>query len=147
MDKNKKVPYKAKVVKGVNKVPQKALILTNGSTDDINPVFSFKYTDPNKWQLSEWTSLEIDDLFKFFKLMESLSWKQVKMHSGLRYKNIDGYPNINNSEVSEDVSICELRICKVKRIHGFRSGNVFCVIWFDRDHSVCPEGKNRTYGT
>lgn len=144
---NKMVPINAQLKANQNKVPQSALQLkANGSTDDMTPVFSFKYTDPNKWILSEWEKSEINDLFKFFKSVESMTWDQIKSHSGIRYKALDNVPTISHLGVSEDVTICELRVCKVKRVHGFRTGNIFSIIWFDRAHEVCPEGKNRTYG-
>ena len=112
----------------------------------MKPYISFSYVDNTRWQLSKWKGNELTDLIKCFKKMESMSWSQIKVHSGLRYKSLTDPPNINNDNISEDVTICEMRVCDVKRIHGFRDKNVFCIVWFDRDHSVCPEGKNRKHG-
>ncbi|APU60257.1 MAG6450 family protein [Clostridium botulinum] len=141
----KRVPSKA-IGNKQAKVPDKATRLSSGSTDNMKPVFSFKFSDSSRWKLSDWNKKEIDDLFKCFKTIESLTWNQLRKHPGLQYKAINNPPDIAKLNVSEDVTICEIRVCKVKRIHGFRSDNVFCVLWFDREHEVCPEGKNRLYG-
>lgn len=146
MSKNKKVPNKAK--KGKNtRVPSDALVLSKrGSTDNEKLVFSFKYVDPNKWLLSDWQGKELIELIECFKKMENMTWKEIKDHKGLKYSAIHNPPKINHFEISEDITICEVRVCQVKRIHGFRLGKVFHVVWFDKDHSVCVEGKNRKYG-
>ena len=41
--------------------------------------------------------------------------------------------------IPEDAKLSEMRIDEKKRIFGFRVDSVYYIIWFDRDHSVCPE--------
>lgn len=140
--KPKKVP---KTSKKNSKVPTQAFELKN----DVNyftltPVFKFSNVDQNKWKLEEWQSRELKDLIDTFKKMEQLSWNDIFKHRGLNVKAIEdvNYPK----EISPDETIYEIRVCKVKRVFGFIDKNIFNLIWFDREHSVCPEGKNRKYG-
>lgn len=128
------------------KVPQQATVLTEKSYDKMKPYIVFSYVDKTKWQLSEWSGKELDDLINCFQKLESMEWVDIIKHKGLQYKALNNPPDINNNNISPDVTICELRVCHVKRIHGFRHKNAFCVVWFDRDHSVCLEGKNRKHG-
>lgn len=103
------------------------------------PVFSFKHVSENHCLLSDWQSAELIDLIKMFKTMESLTWNQVHSHKGLEYKQINNPKYPLPKTVSPDITICEVRACQKKRVFGYRIDNVFCVIWFDRNHEVCAE--------
>ncbi|MBA1335913.1 MAG: hypothetical protein HPY66_1731 [Firmicutes bacterium] len=35
----------------------------------------------------------------------------------------------------------EIKVDDRRRIIGYRGGRIFHLIWFDRDHEVCPMGK------
>lgn len=137
-----------KVVKNnpkITKVPKNALSIQNDiDYFKLNPVFKFSNIDHNKWTLYDWNSSEIRDLMDTFRKMEQSTWYDVLKHPGLNLKKIEyiNYP----AHISPDESIYEIRVCKVKRIFGFIDKNIFNLIWFDRNHSVCPEGKNRKYG-
>lgn len=146
MARNKCVPQKAITKEGNNKVPASATTLKVESYDDMNVVISFRKVDHGKWTLSCWKGKELTDLIKCFQKIEEMTWKQVYKHDGLNYGVIEGLPKITHFKLSPDVSICEMRVCKVKRIFGYRDRNVFYIIWFDRDHSICPQNKNRKYG-
>lgn len=135
---NIKIP-KHKREKGL--IPE-AAVIAQPQKDNI-PVFSFKYVSENHCLLSDWHGNELIELIEAFKIMESLSWNQVLTHSGLRYKKIDKLARPLPRTVSPDVAICEFRICQKKRVLGYRMGNIFRVIWFDRNHEICPIGKNR----
>lgn len=108
-----------------------------------HPVFSFRHTSSNHCLLSDWQGTELLELIDTFKKMESLTWNEVLTHKGLQYKVIDKHSRALPPEVSKDVSICEIRICQRKRVFGYRIDDVFRVIWFDRNHEICPEGKQR----
>lgn len=143
MAKNKKnVP---KLSNKKTKVPQEGLeVKDNIDHFKLSPVFKFYNADSNNWTLNEWSSTEIKDLVKTFKLMEQISWYDIQKHGGLRLKSIKNieYPDY----ISPDETIYEIRVCDEKRLFGFINKNIFNLIWFDRDHSVCPEGKNRKHG-
>ena len=125
-----------------SRIPEKATLINSSDTNN-SPVFSFKYASQSHCLLSDWRGDELIELINAFKTMESLTWNQVMQHSGLRYKVISNPARKIPADVSPDVSICEVRICKRKRVLGYRSLNVFRIIWFDREHEICPEGKRR----
>ena len=57
---------------------------------------------------------------------------------GTGFKLIDKHPTLPNN-IPEDARLSEMRIDQKKRIFGFRVQSVYYIIWFDRNHSVCPE--------
>ncbi len=130
-----------------NRIPEKAIAIPQQtSTDDEHPGFRFTCVDKNRWRLSEWTSSEIDDLLAGLKKIESYTWGQIKSQGtkkrgasvGTGYKLVNNHPKLPEN-VPEDVKLSEMRIDDKKRIFGFRDRSVYYIIWFDRDHSVCPE--------
>ena len=117
-----------------------------GSTDGERPSFRFTYADQNRWLLSDWTSSEINDLIQGLKRIEKYTWEQIKGQGskkrgesvGTGYKWITSHPELP-ALVPDDAKLSEMRIDNTKRIFGFRAGAIYYIIWFDRDHSVCPE--------
>jgi hypothetical protein len=116
-----------------------------GSTDEHSPSFRFTHVDENRWQLSDWTSDEINDLINAFKKIEKHTWAQLKSQGsrqpgqtvGCGFKLITGHPELP-SNTPEDAKLSEMRVCQRKRIFGFRIGSLYYIIWFDRNHEVCP---------
>lgn len=125
-----------------SKLPPNALE-TKNNVDyfKMNPVFRFSSIDSNKWTIYEWETKELKELMDTFIKMEKMTWNQITRHSGLRLKKIEG---LNPPpHVSPEKTMHEIRVCKAKRVFGFIHDNIFNLVWFDRDHSVCPEGKVR----
>jgi|GEM_PF-883290 len=116
------------------------------SDDDLNPSFRFTHVDEKKYVLSKWSANEISDLMNALKKIENHTWSQIKSQGstakgesvGCGFKLINPCQKLPES-VSKDAKISEMRVCKRKRIFGFRLGSIYYIIWFDRDHSVCPE--------
>lgn len=110
------------------------------NTDDMTPTFSFKSCSNNNFKLSEWQPREIDQLIEVFKRLESCTWKEIRRNKGFGYTVVD--PESFSCElpefISPDITIIELRVSKRARLFGFRSNNVFNIIWFDRNHEVIP---------
>lgn len=135
--KNQKKP------KGNTKIPDSATS-SKESTDGHNPSFRFTYADENRHCLSLWTSNEIKDLIKSLKKIEKYTWGQIKSQGskapgssvGCGYKQISSHPALP-PELSEDISISEMRVCETKRIFGFKLNSLYYIIWFDRNHSIC----------
>jgi hypothetical protein len=130
------------------KISQEATanVSQGGSTDHQNPSFRFAYADENRWRLSDWQPDEILDLVRNLKKIEKHTWSQIKGQGsrhrgdtvGCGYKIINNLPSLPEG-VSEDHKISEMRICQRKRIFGFRMNSIYYIVWFDRDHSICPE--------
>lgn len=146
MGKNNQIP-KPSQKQQKRRIPEEATRLTQASsTDDEHPSFRFTYADKNRWVLSGWTPSEIKDLIEGLKKIEKYTWKQIRDHGskkrgesvGTGYKLIDKPPTLPD-DVPEDARLSEMRIDDKKRIFGFRVQSVYYIIWFDRDHSVCPE--------
>jgi len=130
-----------------SRIPEQATQLNRpSSADDEHPSFRFTYADKNRWVLSDWTSSEINDLIEGLKKIEKYTWNQIRGHGskkpgesvGTGYKLIDKPPTLPDN-IPEDVRLSEMRIDEKKRIFGFRVQAVYYIIWFDRNHSVCPE--------
>ena len=136
-----------KIIK--NQVPQTGKINPKAFTIEAEeskagyPVFSFAHVCHNHCLLSEWKGKELIELLSTFKTMESVPWHEIRRHKGLNYKPIDGYSKPLPDFVSPDVTLHEVKVCKRKRFFGYRAGDVFRVIWFDREHEVCPYKKQR----
>lgn len=143
MAKKKSISKSKTKKRHTSKVPENATELKESY--NVKAQLSFTYLDKTKWKLTEWNSEELKDLIETFQTIESLDWNEIQSHSGLRYKQLHNPPKVNNDKISPDsmARICEMRVCPRKRIHGFRVRNIFCLVWFDKDHQVCPEGKNR----
>lgn len=124
------------------KIPVKALTLPDQERNDY-PVFSFIHVSEQHCLLSEWQGEELLQLIRALKTMEQLRWTNVGSHGGLRFKPIDNYAKPLPFNVSPEVTVCEFRVCEVKRVFGYRVGNVFRILWFDREHEVCPWHKVR----
>ncbi|HBE17363.1 MAG TPA: hypothetical protein DEG17_00745 [Cyanobacteria bacterium UBA11149] len=144
--KQNKIPKPFPQRKGMRISDKATQIPLQISTDEEHPSFRFTHTDKNRWLLSDWTSSEINDLLAGLKKIELYTWGQIKSHGskkrgasvGTGYKLISNYPTLPDN-IPEDVKLSEMRIDEKKRIFGFRVASVYYIIWFDRDHSVCPE--------
>lgn len=111
-------------------------------TDLQTPVFSFKYAH-DSYPLFNWGKRELKGLLRSLKMMESLSWKRIKADGrdgSLRYTSINqrdfpkDIPSILN--ISPDETLIELTVGDPCRLFGFRTGRIFNIIWFDKNHDV-----------
>lgn len=122
------------------KIPAEALTLPEHERHEY-PVFSFMHVSETHCLLSKWHGDELIQLIQAFKTMEQLKWTNISSNNGLRFKPIDKYSKPLPPNVSQDVTVCEFRVCDIKRVFGYRVGNVFRILWFDRGHEVCPWNK------
>lgn len=42
------------------------------------------------------------------------------------------------AHLSADISWCEMRVTQKARVHGFRAGNAFFLVFLDRNHEIFP---------
>jgi len=131
------------VPKKPGKIPVEVLELKGESTDNLTPLFSFKHVSDNHCLLCEWGNPELSELIGTLKTMESLTWSQVRQHKGLNLTGVDHPAYPPPPSVPGDASITEVRVDEKRRLFGYRGGRVFHLIWFDRNHQVCPAGKVR----
>jgi hypothetical protein len=72
-----------------------------------------------------------------------MPWKEVRRHKGLNYKPVDNYVLRLPRSVPPDETICEFTVDSRRRVFGFRNKRTFYFIWFDREHKVIPQNKNK----
>lgn len=120
------------------KIPAKALEAAPEHPRQNYPVFSFIHVSDKHCPLSNWRGKELNELIVTLQTMEQLTWDNMKAHKGLNIKPITKFAKPLPQRVSPDETIFEVKVCEVKRIFGYRTGNVFRVLWFDREHEVCP---------
>lgn len=126
------------------KIPDSALCIKK-IKEIGHPVFSFAHVCDKHFLISSWQKDELIELINTFKIMEELPWSRIHNHSGLRFKKIDkkSLTKPLPDKVSPEVTVFEVRVCKVKRVFGYRMDDVFRILWFDRGHQVLPENKVR----
>jgi hypothetical protein len=78
------------------------------------------------------------------RALSKLTWNQIRStpHLGLGSEKIERgkiHAAIPNS-IDEDVSFIALRFHEKKPMVGFRAGNVFNIVWFDRDFTLYDHG-------
>lgn len=111
-------------------------------TDLQYPVFSFKYSH-SSYPLHDWGKRELKGLMKYLKMMESLTWKRIKTDGrdgSLRFTSINqrDFPKEipSSLNISPDETLIEITVGDPCRLFGFRTGRIFNVIWFDKNHNV-----------
>lgn len=141
MSKKKQIPNPRREA---GRIPESVTVIKDKLKSGY-PVLSFKHVSDNHCLLSDWISTEIKELISTFKMLEEVPWN--KLHStGLRLKAIDSFSKPLPPYISPDETIYEIRVCQKKRVFGYRTDDIFRVIWFDRNHEICPEGKStKTY--
>jgi len=115
-----------------------------GSTDHLPPTFSFKHVDPDNYPLHEWQKLELKLLIEQLRMMENMTWLDIKKSGGYGPKSGGvGFKPLNvrtlRCHVPErlrGVDLTEIRITQRLRIMGFRDHATYCIVWFDREHDV-----------
>lgn len=126
------------------KIPELAtLLLHEGSTDSMSPVFSFNHTCKNRCQLEDCTKEELKSLIGTLRKMGDLAWSQVLVDRGLNFKSAAGMVLRLPQQVPPDAAVTSLRVSDCFRLFGHRVGHVYHVIWFDRNHDVVPESKSQ----
>jgi len=137
----KRVPKQRKRGRSRRIPPQERPKILPFKNNDV-PVFSFLHCDPLKYTVREWNLSELRELFRFFGKVENQTWTQIMLSGrsgGLGYtpvsrKSLPALPN----KIPEDATIFELRVCEKKRVFAHRFGDICHLIWFDREHRVCP---------
>jgi|HigsolmetaAR203D_1030402.scaffolds.fasta_scaffold26797_2 hypothetical protein len=142
-NKNKKRNFKAEppseVRIGGKRISREAFEAeAEGSTDHLPPVFSFAFACPNHFQLSEWQREELKHLVDTLRRYSRMKWEEIRKVKGFRSVDPNTFSVPLPDDISPDIVILEFRVSKRARIFGYRSKQVFHIIWFDRNHEVYP---------
>jgi hypothetical protein len=119
---------------------------TGGDGTDLAPYVALKYYVPEFQGFSEWTPDELRAFSEFNRKLRSLTWQLIYQSSGrLGTKTGLGYtpyrrdrlhPAPSPVAISDDVSWFELRVTQRARVHGFRAGAAFFLVYLDRRHEL-----------
>lgn len=107
--------------------------------------FAFSSCCDRHCLLSEWQKRELVELISFFKKVEKLNWKNILINDALNYESHNFTDLPPPSTLPPDASLDSMRVTQKMRVYGYRTQDVFNIIWFDREHKVCPMGKKCKY--
>ncbi len=97
--------------------------------------------------LSAWTGDECKLAVDALRRLTTMTWQQVLTTAGKGGSKTGlGYTPYPDSaltvprpaDVDKEAVIAGIRASQKLRIFGFYSDHVFYVIWFDREHAICP---------
>lgn len=150
---------KAKITKMTQCKQSKSIVLPQGaSTDNELLVWSFDNIDRNGNFAFDVTRADFDHRLFVEKMIvySCMSWAQIKAqtHDNGKSKNHlldtecmskvakDRFIQMGLTEYSD--SIFSLAFNNKLRIVGIRKGKEFHVLWYDKNHEVCPSVKKHT---
>ncbi len=82
---------------------------------------------------------------RIFQKIEKLSWKQIQSDPGLNFERNKNIALPLPSNFPPDASLCSVRVNQKIRLYGYRVREFFYIVWFDKNHKVCPMGKSKKY--
>ena len=147
MAKNKQIPQRSAR-------PQHKQVKKSASPpESINDkMFSWSATEVDHEYTGEWKwKLTAKDVFDLLCLLESrLTWQEVKdlRTGGRQSRRLHHDQPINSICVAAQQRLAELeidveRVFRLRRgnmirVWGYLAGPVFRILWYDREHRVCP---------
>lgn len=131
--------------KSSNKIKQNATSLKDKSWNEKKARLSFLKACDRHCLLSDWNSRELRDLMNYFKKVERLTWNKINLDSGLDYEKIKSIAISRPQSLPPDATLNSMRVSGKIRVYGYRYEDTFNLIWFDRNHIVCPMGKSKPY--
>ena len=99
----------------------------------------------NKCSISKWQGKELTSLIDTFKKIEESKWEDILIDAGLQWKRDKHIAFKLPDNLPEDVKLHSMRVDGKMRIFGYRAQEYFYIVWFDKNHEVCPEGKNKIH--
>lgn len=110
-----------------------------------------EYTGDWAWKLG---AKDVADLLKLLEEMSRLTWREVKalrtgsdrraraLHHDQPVKSICTAAQRRLEELEVDIErMFRLRHGNMIRVWGYLAGPVFRILWYDREHKVCPSGR------
>jgi hypothetical protein len=113
--------------------------------DSMNAKIAFESVDDNKCSLSDWHGKELKLLIDCFKKIETSTWRQIQSDTGLNFERNKNIAIPLPSNFPPDANLCSIRVNQKMRLYGYRVQEFFYIVWFDKNHIVCPMGKSKKY--
>lgn len=105
------------------------------------------------WHL---TSQESTDLLKFLEELTQKTWGEVQRETSGKHKKHHGHALDSICQAAQDrldsqgltaqgeEELFRFRLSGTRRLWGFKTGSLFKIIWWDKDHRVYPTEKRHT---
>ena len=110
------------------------------------PYVALRFYQPDFQCFSEWAADELRAFSDFNRKLRQMTWQLVYQSGGrVGEKTGLGYttwpravlpPPAELAAISDDITWFELRVTKRARVHGFRAGAAFFLVYLDRLHEV-----------
>jgi hypothetical protein len=114
--------------------------------NEANIFLSLRFIQYDFQCFSEWNKTEMKIFWHFQDDISNWTWQQIYNQSRKSEKTGFGYTVIKKNkypdseflkQLSEDITLFEMRIDLTKRIHGFRHESFFYACWLDKNHKIC----------
>jgi hypothetical protein len=135
LDSKQDFTYLAKIEKKVLSIDE----------DDPKPYIVLKYFQPTYQCFSMWNAGELRSFSDLIQRMRQIGWSELAGRGALGFKihkYIEKLPQEDikclSAILSPDITFSEIRVTKKARIHGFRAGAGFYLVWLDKDHEIFP---------
>ncbi|MHB8068160.1 MAG: hypothetical protein ACYDIC_09695 [Desulfobaccales bacterium] len=111
--------------------------------DDPKPYIVLKYYHPKHQCFSTWSKGDLKAFSSLIERMRTARWSLLINNQALGFKinkYIDSLPKGDvdclKKILSPDITFAELTVSEKARIHGFRIGAAFYLVWLDKDHNI-----------
>lgn len=141
---NKKVKKEALKLKK-SKVKEITTELKDTDYNDRCGRIAFTFASDNKCQMYNWQKEELKLLIESFKKFESLKWYDIIKDPGFNWERNSHIAIKLPSELPMDVKLHSIRVSGKLRLYGYRAQEYFYIVWFDRQHEVCPMNKPKKF--
>ena len=139
------------------KINNKALQLQKQTSRDISTQLkevdynlrrgkvAFENVVHNGCSISNWQGNELKLLIDAFKKLEALTWSEIMLDTGLNYERNKNIAVKLPVEIPADAKLYSFRVNQKMRIYGYRAQEFFYIVWFDKNHIICPMNKPKKY--
>lgn len=110
-----------------------------------NVLVSLRFVQHEQQCFSDWTKQQMKLFWAFQEKLSNHTWNMVYASggkagnkAGLGYTpiNHEAYPDSAfKNQLSQDITLFELRVSQEMRVHGFRDGVIFYLCWLDKNHT------------
>ncbi len=113
--------------------------------NNANVFVSLRFVQHEQECFSNWSKNEMRVFWSFQDSLSNFTWQQVYSQSGKTNKTGFGYTEIDKKQypktdfreqLSDDITLFELRVDQTKRVHGFRHESIFYIFWLDKNHNL-----------
>lgn len=126
--------------------PSKPLAASPTKPSSAQPpriVVSFRhYPRSNAMCLSDCQNAEIREYMNALRILCDMDWITACRHGGLRPKPIADtslHKVVRPQTLDQNIPIFEFRATQTARCFGGKQDFTFFVLWFDRNHDICPD--------